>query len=462
MRHQRAAVVAAVLAVVLLGVVTVRDRATDDPGPVTPAGTVTAAATTPVDVVDLSTPEQAAIAVSSRLFARADVAVLTDEKSTRQAISAAERLGVPVLLDDPAVPAELTRLRVGRVLTFGTVTATGAAEVDELADAQPSRVDAIDVVVLMKSTATFAVAAANAELAGATVVESSRADLRRDPATTKVLAQHPGAAVIALGAPFGSTFAYSLAAVRNAATQIGGGYFALPERRFVGLHGIVGDRTAGILGRQDLSAALTRVQAVADTYAENDDRPIVPMIETVAAAGDDVADRTGMTPEQLAPVVQAAEAAGVYVVIEVGTDDLLAQAQQYEDLLARPTVGLSLDPGRGGTSASAVNAVVTWLADLTLRDALPQKLLLVHESTPDSIDGRAAVDTERAELAVVLDVAVTGDREEKLAAWRSARTDAPDGAFFGWRHYSTQDTPMFTVRQTYRLIDPYPSVLTYE
>lgn len=448
-----------------------RDEAVDGSTPDVFVGTVTATSLPPLDVVDLSTAEQAAIGVSSRLFETADIAVLTDSDTTSAsaAMATATRLKVPILLDDPAAPAELTRLRTTQVLTFGVVAnvvgATPAetdpealeAQVAALESAQPANDRTVDAVVLMKSVKTFAVAAASAKIAGATVLESAEGDLRKDAKTAAALAERPDSSVITLGNPFAEKFAYSLKVVQNDATQIGGGYFALPDRRFVGLHGKIGDPSSGMLGQQNTQASIKIIKRAAAKFDANDSLPIVPMFEIVA---DEVA------AADLQPVVDAAEKAGLYVLLDLqpGSSTFLSRAKSLESLLKRKNVGLTLEPAfaTGTTTAEEINRVSTWLADLTAAQALPQKLLVVREKNTTTIKDRKEIDTSRPELSIVLTVDVAGSPFAKQSAWGTARSGAPKDVSFGWMQYKLQDQPLFTVNQTYKLISPYPSVITYQ
>ena len=104
----------------------------------------------------------------------------------------------------------------------------------------------------------------------------------------------------------------------------------------------------------------------------------------------------------LRPWVQRATAAGLYVILDLqpGRASLLAQAKKYQSLLKLPDVGLALDPewklapGQlplqqiGSVSISEVNSVVSWLAALTARYRLPQKLLVLHQFQLSMIRGR--------------------------------------------------------------------------
>ena len=106
----------------------------------------------------------------------------------------------------------------------------------------------------------------------------------------------------------------------------------------------------------------------------------------------------------------------MYVVLDLqpGRTDFVTQAELYRSLLELPHVGLALDPewrlgpGEvhleqiGSVEVAEVNRVVTWLADLTRENELPQKLLVLHQFRLDMLPGRERVDLSRDELAVMV------------------------------------------------------------
>lgn len=437
-----------------------------------------------VEVVDLSTPAQASIAVSSRLFDASPVAVLAGTGGTDDAIDAATELGVPVLIDDPAAPAELARLRATTVLTFGTTKrdvfggVPAAASPDALADQldelseQVDPADAADAIVAMASVDDFQVAAATASIAGGTVVEGAVDDLRSalDDDVAAAVMTRPESDVLALGAPFTPTFSYAVSVLRADAQQIGGGFLALDDRLFVTLHGRPGDPSLGqLLGESTLTESIARMRRIAqERYGSLQDDPVVPTLEIVATAATDEpgpdADYSDPMPvEELTAIVDAADAAGVSVLVDLqpGAASFLAQARVYADVLARPNVGLTLEPGlsRGRVSADDVNAVSTWLADLTAEGALPQKLVVVRDT--GAIADRDEIAVDRPELAVTLGVDVPGTVPEKLDAWAAYRADAPAGIGFAWIQYAVDGSGL-QVEDYYRRVDPFPSVIIYQ
>jgi hypothetical protein len=137
-------------------------------------------------------------------------------------------------------------------------------------------------------------------------------------------------------------------------------------------------------------------------------------------------------------------------------------------------VGLALDPewrlkpGQrhlaqiGSVPVAEVNSVVTWLADLTARHALPQKLLVLHQFQLRMIGNRAALDTSHPELAVLIHVDGLGSQPAKQATWSALHADAPAAVAWGWKNFIDEDRPMLTVEQTMRQVRPTPDLVTYQ
>ena len=164
---------------------------------------------------------------------------------------------------------------------------------------------------------------------------------------------------IALGAAFGPAdqLARRVATAGTGALLGGGGQLVFPQvpgvpgKKYVALYGTPGSKALGVLGEQDVPATLARADATAAPYRTLTTDAVVPAVEiiaTIASAGpgDDGNYSQERSVEELRPLVEAAGAAGMAVVLDLqpGRTDFLTQAQQYADLLALPYVGLALDP----------------------------------------------------------------------------------------------------------------------
>jgi len=177
----------------------------------------------------------------------------------------------------------------------------------------------------------------------------------------------------------------------------------------------------------------------------------------------------------LRPWVKRASAAGMYVVLDLqaGKASLLAQAKAYQALLERPNVGLALDPewklqpGQrplrqiGSVSASEINSVSGWLARLTARHHLPQKLLVLHQFRLSMIGNEGAIDTRHDDLAIVIHMDGQGTPTDKQQTWQSVTGAAPRHVFFGWKNFYIKDHPMLSPSQTMART-PKPVMISYQ
>jgi len=253
-----------------------------------------------------------------------------------------------------------------------------------------------------------------------------------------------------------------------------------PGRRLVALYGYPGTPALGVLGRQDLTASVARAEQMAAAYRPLSRVPVVPAFEIIATVAEASPGPDGnysyeSPVSSLQPWVSAAAAAGLYVILDLqpGRASLLAQAQLYQSLLRLPDVGLAIDaewklqPGQkplrqiGSVGIGEVNSVVRWLAALTARYHLPQKLLVLHQFQLSMISGESDLDTSHDDLAIVVHMDGQGTPGAKLETWNAVTGAAPRGVFFGWKNFLVKDHPMLTPQQT-MANTPLPVMISYQ
>jgi hypothetical protein len=234
----------------------------------------------------------------------------------------------------------------------------------------------------------------------------------------------------------------------------------------VALYGTPGTPALGSLGEQGVDGSVARVKDLVGQYQQNSDVPVVPAFEiiTTVAAGQPGVDGNFSNEVEIAkirPYVDAAKAAGVYVVLDLqpGRTDFLTQARRYEELLVEPHVGIALDPewrlqpGQvhrvqiGSVNVDEINATGDWLAGLVRDRALPQKLLLLHQFRTSMIVGRERLDTGHDELATMVHADGFGTQEMKRDTWNALRANSPN-VFWGWKNFIDEDRPMLDPAQT--------------
>src|SRR3712207_649847 len=115
----------------------------------------------------------------------------------------------------------------------------------------------------------------------------------------------------------------------------------------------------------------------------------------------------------------------------------------------------------GSVSIDEVNRVVTWLADLTRANDLPQKLLLLHQFRVDMVPDRDRLDTSRDELALMVHADGQGGQGDKQATWRTLRQTEPEEVAWGWKNFYDEDVPMLTPEETVA-VEPRPDLISYQ
>lgn len=467
-------------------------------------------------VVDAATVAGLANSTAVTLFSKAPVAIVltttADDVVTAAAVTAAE-LGVPLLVDGDGgdVAGRLAALGTTTVLRAGGEPSSGQSSAGQPSSSGPTTsdypgvtvVDSADqlpatakpsspltstsVLVRTGDTASPAVVAggiatATAKAAGATVVDVAADDPRADITAISALQQAPQGPLLAVGAGFGTSevLTHRVAVARTGVQLPGGGQTVFPGRALVALYGYPGSSSLGVLGEQGPEASVARAQQVAAPYGALYDVPVVPTFEIIAtvASGSPGADgdySNEAEVEDLRPLVDAATAAGMYVVLDLqpGRADLVTQAQRYASLLQQPNVGLALDPEWaltsaqvpleqiGSVTADQVNAVVHWLSDLTAAANLPQKLLVLHQFRLSMIKNESAVDTTDDDVAVLIHADGQGGRGQKEATWEAIVRAAPAGIEFGWKNFYDEDPQIASPADTVAR-DPEPLMVSYQ
>jgi len=407
---------------------------------------------------------------------------------------AAERLGVSEEVGTPATPSADTVVetvlaietaeRVATPVPVASST-TEAAQVTVgdivLGLAEPSAASSLWLVDA-SSPATILLAAAVGNSIGAAVVALDGSDVLGYPEVGVAMEGHGPDTIRYVGAiPEASE--WELALLTNGHQVPGGGFFVLPEgenRRYVSFYGHPGTDDLGILGEQGPAQTLNRMGDFLEAYS-GDGHQVVPAFEIIASvasggATDDNDYSYEWPPETFDPWIEFARENDVYVLLDLqpGRDHFLSQAQQYEELLELPFVGLALDPEWrlqpdqvhleqvGSVQASEINEVANWLADLVRDNGLPQKMLLLHQFRTSMIQNRQDV-ISRPELQVVVQMDGDGTEAQKDATWGQLKEGAADAHWaWGWKNFFDEDEPGPPSPESTMSKEPSPIYVSYQ
>jgi hypothetical protein len=255
-----------------------------------------------------------------------------------------------------------------------------------------------------------------------------------------------------------------------------GGREILPRYRVVAYYGAPQARELGALGIGTPDQAVRRLVRQARPY-ERKSRPVMPVLElitVVAAAHPGEDERYNMRQDDtvIRRYLRAARRAKALLVLDIqpGRSDFFTETTRLRKWLREPDVGLALDPewrvqpgevpGNviGHVDSREINATTAWLDQLTARNRLPQKLLIVHQFTDDMVDETLL--KPRDNLAMVLNADGFGSRPVKVSKYRRFTRQAPDFAN-GFKLFYEEDLGLMTPRQVLRLKPP-PDVVVYE
>ena len=226
------------------------------------------------------------------------------------------------------------------------------------------------------------------------------------------------------------------------------------------------------------------IAAAAALWAERHDalngpRAAVPAYHLLAAVAqaDPTTDGTWLgrpLDEIIARYVEAARAHGLllFLEIQIGWSDPLAEARLLEAFLAEPFVHLALDPefatGRlqlppgaavGSVTAEDVNAVQRYLAALVAGHGLPPKILIVHQFEEGMIEDRAEIEAH-AEVALSISMSAIGDPDDKLARYERFALAGPSERP-ALKLSLDHDTPTMTPADVQNLDRP-PDIVIYQ
>ena len=276
--------------------------------------------------------------------------------------------------------------------------------------------------------------------------------------------------------------AWQLDVVKRGDEIPGGGLLMFDEafpRRLVAIYGHPVTSALGVLGEQGPEEGVERLAEIAAGY-EADGAYVLPTFEIIATVASAGAGRDGDYSSEtkrdvIRPWIETAAANGVYVVLDLqpGRTDFLTQARIYEEFLRLPHVGLALDPEWrlkpnqvhlrqiGTVDAAEINRVVAWLAAIVREEALPQKLLIVHQFRFSMITNRELIETP-PELAVVIQMDGQGSLGAKHTTWNALTRETEDRGYrWGWKNFYDEDSPTATPAQVLELT-PLPVFISYQ
>ena len=253
----------------------------------------------------------------------------------------------------------------------------------------------------------------------------------------------------------------------------------LKDHRLVTYYGTPASKHMGILGTMEPEEYIKKLKEQTQVYSDLDpERPAVPTIELITTMAQNAPGKDGdyvqMTSEEnIETYVELAEKHDALILLDIqlGTDTVMNQVKMVEKWLKRPNVHLAIDtefhvaqgekPGEdlGQVDGRKIQEAVEYLSDLTEKNNLPDKLVLVHQFTGPVLTHKDAIEpTENVEVAINFDG--WGAAADKLALYRKYIRDEP-AQYGAFKIFYDKDVPVLQPEEVLNM-DPSPAVINYQ
>lgn len=259
----------------------------------------------------------------------------------------------------------------------------------------------------------------------------------------------------------------------------GGGRRIFPDRRVVAFYGNPAAAALGVLGIGKPSKMMAKLRRQAKPYARKT-RPILPAFELISSIAANAPGRDGRYVNHVPAKIinrylRAARKAKALLILDIqpGHADFMSETTRLRRWLKEPDVGLAIDPEwhtpgavpgtrLGSTTASDVNRVIRYVAEIVRQQRLPQKLFIIHQFTQNMVRNKSQLQTP-PELAVTMNVDGFGTRSGKLSKYRdfTHERNLPPGTHVGFKLFYQEDTNLYTP-QAVMALNPRPDLVMYE
>jgi hypothetical protein len=259
-----------------------------------------------------------------------------------------------------------------------------------------------------------------------------------------------------------------------------GGRTVFPRYRLVGYAGLTGASTLGRLGTGPLDQRIDELERRARPYAAG--REVLPVLEVIttivqASPGRDGKYRVRLSDARIRTYLRAARRHDALLLLNIqpGRARFIDEVRAYRKWLAKPDVGVALDPewamgpgevpGRvfGHTTGKELDGVARYLSQIVREHDLPEKVMVYHQLAVRIVRQESQL-RDHPGVAVVKSVDGIGSRAAKTNTYRVVIRPTPKFVAPGFKLFFTEDRefgPLMTPRQVLGL-RPRPAYVMFE
>ncbi len=253
----------------------------------------------------------------------------------------------------------------------------------------------------------------------------------------------------------------------------------LKKHRLVSFYGNPHSTRMGILGELDPQPFMKKLKAQAQAYSDADpSHPAIPTIELISTIAQRNPGPEGLfyhntSEKDIQEYAKLAKDNGAILLLDVqlGLDNPLHQAKQLEKYLKLPYVYLAIDtefhikkgqvPGvnLGHIDGSEIQKAIQYVSDLTEKNNLPDKVVVVHQFKGDIIRNKSAIKPLK-NVEVALNYDGFGAPGSKMAIYHGLVRNEPV-QYGGFKLFFKNDKPLLSPKDVIKL-DPAPAVIDYQ
>lgn len=263
----------------------------------------------------------------------------------------------------------------------------------------------------------------------------------------------------------------------GASDETGG---VLTGHRIVSYYGHPLSGAMGVLGQLKPEAMVRQLKAQAQEYTRLDpDLPAKPTIELIASVAQPVPGPDGLyltrtEPRLIEKYARLAEENDCLLLldIQIGYSTIADEVEVLRPYLERDYVHLAIDteydmvppdiPAQqvGSSPAEDIMGAAQTLAEIVRQNDLPPKVMVIHQFQSGMIQNKQML-RPVPNVQIVLHADGFGTPRQKIVKYNALVRDEPI-QYGGFKLFYDQDAPLLSPRETLKVLEPNPAVISYQ
>ncbi len=254
----------------------------------------------------------------------------------------------------------------------------------------------------------------------------------------------------------------------------------LTDHRMVSYYGHPLSGAMGVLGQLEPEAMVRELKAQARAYTRLDpDLPAKPAIELIASVAQPVPGPDGLyltrtEPRLIEKYSRLAEENDCLLLldIQIGYSTIADEVEVLRPYLEREHVHLAIDteydmippdiPAQqiGSSPGADIMGAARTLSEIVRENDLPPKVLVVHQFQSGMIQNKQML-RPVPNVEFVLHADGFGTPRQKIVKYNALVRDEPI-QYGGFKLFYDQDAPLLSPRETLKVLEPNPAVISYQ